>query len=55
MSSIPGAPAGSFRLRVLDRDGDTIAGRVQSQPGRESLDELAAGCAATLVRKGVLG
>ncbi len=42
-----------LRARVLTYDGDVLAGRCQSEPGRESLDELAAGVHATLMKRGV--
>jgi hypothetical protein len=44
---IPVHPDGAFRLRVFAGD-DVLAGRLQSEPGRESLDQLAAGCLHTL-------
>lgn len=42
-----------LRVRVLTYDGDVLAGRCQSDPGRESVDELAAGVHETLQRRGV--
>lgn len=47
-------PHGSLALRVVIGDGDSIVGRCQSEPGRETVDELAAGCLDTLRRKGLI-
>lgn len=46
-------PDGSLALRVLVGEGEVAVGRCQSDPGREPLDELAAGCLELLRRKGV--
>lgn len=48
------AVGGSLQLRVLTRERELIGGRIQSEPGRETLDQLAAGCIETLRKKGVL-
>lgn len=45
-------PHGSLAIRILDRDNGVAVGRCQTQPGRESLDELAASCIALLDRRG---
>lgn len=45
-------PDGSLRLRVLSA-GDVVIGRCQSDPGLESVDELAEQCLEGLRRKGL--
>lgn len=51
--SEPLYPHGSLSVRVLIGDSDVAAGRCQSDPGLEHIDELAAGCLEVLRRKGV--
>lgn len=46
--------AASLQVRVVDRDGQTLAGRVQSDPGREPVEQLAELVLGTLHRKGLV-
>lgn len=47
-------PHGSLAMRVLINDGDSVIGRCQSEPGLETVDELAYACLELLRRKGVV-
>lgn len=51
--SEPIFPQGSLAIRVLVDGGDAAVGRCQSDPGRETIDELARSCLALLERKGL--
>ena len=44
----------TLRLRALLPTGDVVAGRCQSEPGREPVDELATGVVNTLRAKGLI-
>lgn len=44
----------SLRLRVLTVNGDVVAGRCQSDPGLEGVDQLADGVAHTLRQRGLI-
>lgn len=49
-----GASAAFLRVRVLDRDGDVLAGRCQTEPGLESTSDLAGGALEVLRKRGAL-
>jgi hypothetical protein len=48
-----GAASGFMRVRVL-ADGEVLAGRIQSEPGLEHADVLAAGVVGVLRKRGVV-
>ncbi len=52
--SEPSSSGGSLRVRVLDRDGQVLAGRIQSEPGLERIEDPAEGVLQILYRRGLV-
>jgi len=52
--SEPIAPHGSLRVRVITLQDEVVLGRCQSDPGKESIDELSELCVIGLAARGVL-
>jgi hypothetical protein len=46
---------GFLRVRVLDRAGQVLAGRCQSEPGLEHTEALADGVLEVLAKHGLIG
>lgn len=54
VGAVEGGDAASLRVRVFDRDGEVLAGRIQSTPGLERVDELALGTLDVLRKRGLV-